>query len=107
LPEGFSRIADESALDSLADPRVLMSTEAMASLREVFDRTEEKEATLFEQTIQSVRDSLETGLWVLFLIGAITMLISFLVIVTVPEVSMDIEVFDKKHTVSRTKSHDL
>jgi MFS family permease len=106
LPEGLSRIADESALDSVADPRVLMSTDAMVSLRRVFDWTEEKEAVLFDQTIQSVRDSLEAGLWVLFLIGAITMLISFLVIVTVPEVSMDVEVLDKKLNVSLPESHE-
>ena len=31
-----------------------------------------------------------------FLIGAVTMLLSFLLILTIPEVSMDIEVQDKK-----------
>ena len=39
---------------------------------------------------------LEAGLKTVFLIGAITMAISFLMILTIPEVSMDVEVQDKK-----------
>ena len=39
---------------------------------------------------------MEAGLRVVFLLGAVTMLISFLLILTVPEVSMDAVVEDKK-----------
>ena len=39
---------------------------------------------------------LETGLKRVFLVGAVTMVVSLLLIVTIPEVSMDVEVEDKK-----------
>jgi hypothetical protein len=39
---------------------------------------------------------LEAGLKLVFLVGAVTMAISLLMIVTIPEVSMDVEVADQK-----------
>jgi hypothetical protein len=43
---------------------------------------------------------LEAGLKTIFLIGAIAMLVSFLLVVTIPEISMDAEVRDKKAPAS-------
>jgi len=42
---------------------------------------------------------LEAGLKSIFLVGAVTMVVSLLIIVTIPEVSMDVEVADKKASV--------
>ena len=51
---------------------------------------------LFDQTIEAIRRALQSGLRVLFLISSIAVLIGFLIILTIPEVSMDVEVRDKK-----------
>jgi len=45
---------------------------------------------------QNSAPDLEAGLKLVFLVGAVTMAISLLMIVTIPEVSMDVEVADKK-----------
>lgn len=46
--------------------------------------------------VQASTGSLETALKTVFLIGAITMAISFIMILTIPEIDMDVEVQDKK-----------
>ena len=46
--------------------------------------------------VQASSGSLEAGLKTVFLIGAITMAASFLIIVTIPEVNIDVEAQDKK-----------
>lgn len=46
--------------------------------------------------VQASTGSLETALKTVFLIGAVTMAISFLMIITIPEIDMDVEVQDKK-----------
>jgi hypothetical protein len=45
--------------------------------------------------VEAVRASLEAGLKMVFMIAAVTTLASFLLILIIPEVSMDIEVQDK------------
>jgi hypothetical protein len=97
LPAELARIADEETLASLADPRLLMSPEAVIALRDVTKRSGDQGPAIFDRTVQAVRGALEAGLRMIFLIGAATMLISFLIIITIPEVSMDAEVMDKRH----------
>jgi MFS family permease len=106
LPHELNRIADEATLASLADPRVLMSPQGVAALRDVVGRTGNHGSALFDQTVQAVRGALEAGLKMLFLIGAITMLVSFLIITTIPEISMDVEVRDKKQVATRDAASD-
>ncbi len=96
LPAELGQLTDEATLASLADPRVLMSREAMTGLRDTLDTIGDQGPVLFDRTVQAIRNALQSGLKVLFLIGAVTMLISFLFIITIPEVSMDVEVQDKK-----------
>jgi hypothetical protein len=96
LPAELSRLMDEATLTSIADPRVLMSPEAMTGLRNTLNRAGEEAPAFFDQTVRAVRGALESSLKRLFLIGAVPMLLSFLLILTIPEVSMDIEVQDKK-----------
>jgi MFS family permease len=95
LPPELSGVADQSTLASLADPRVLLSTKAMHALREDFRAFDGGGEALFQKTVQAIRDSLEAGLKTIFLIGAVAMLISFLLVVTIPEVSMEVKPEDK------------
>jgi len=41
----------------------------------------------FKPTVVAIRNSMQAGLRVVFLLGAVSMLISFLLILTVPEIS--------------------
>jgi len=98
LPDGLEGHIDAATLESFADPRVLMSQEAMTELRNTFNKIESRGPALFDQTIQAIRSALQSGLRVLFLVGSIALLLAFLLILTIPEVSMDVEVQDKKPT---------
>jgi MFS family permease len=95
LPHELSRVADQSTLASLADPRVLLSTKAMSALRKDFQEFDGGGEMLFQKTVQAIRDSLEAGLKTIFVIGAVTMLISFLLVSTIPEVSMEVKPEDR------------
>jgi MFS family permease len=89
LPEGLKRVADEETIASLGNPRVLLSQPAMDALKEKFSHGGSEEQVLFSQTVQAIRSSMEAGLRSVFWIGAITMLLSFLIIGTIPESSMN------------------
>ena len=56
----------------------------------------------FKQTVKAIRTFMEAGLRVVFLLGSVTMLISFLLILTIPEVSMDEEVKDKQAPLTKS-----
>jgi MFS family permease len=96
LPSELIKSADETTMKTLGNSRVLLSPPAMKSLEETFRKSGSGGPELFKQTVQAIRTSMEAGLRSVFLIGAITMLISFLLIATVPEVSMDAVVHDRK-----------
>jgi hypothetical protein len=96
LPVELKQVADEALLESLTDSRVLLSPQAMLALRETLAGFGSRGPALLEETVQAIRRALEASLKTVFVIGAVGMLISFLLIVTIPEVSMDIEVRDKK-----------
>ena len=96
LPAGLHQRADKSTLFALGDPKALLSPIAMKELEAAFAKDGSYGIVLFKQTVEAIRTSLEAGLRVVFLLGAVTMLISFLLITTVPEVSMDAVVEDKK-----------
>jgi len=91
LPTELNRIADKETLASLADPRVLLSEKAMRALHNDFQAFDGGGEVLFQRTVQAIRDSLEASLKTIFVIGAVAMLISFLLVVTIPEVSMEIK----------------
>jgi energy-coupling factor transporter transmembrane protein EcfT len=98
LPAELERHIDRAHLESLADPRVLMSQDAMKELQNAFNKNDGQGAVLFNQTVQAIRSSMQSGLRVLFLVGSAALFVAFLLILTIPEVSMDIEVQDKKPT---------
>ena len=96
LPAGLDQFADRETIAALSDPKAILSPAAMKALETTFAREGSQGSELFRQTVEAIRRSTEAGLRGVFLLGAITMLISFLLITTIPEVSMDAVVEDKK-----------
>jgi len=92
LPVSLNQIVGDSALSSLSNPRVLLSESAIVELQGVFNEIGSQAPVPFEQMVQAIRSALEAGLHVIFLVGAITMLISFLLILAIPEISLDVDV---------------
>lgn len=85
LPDGIEEIAEGSVAAGLGDPQILLSPTAMNDLREACSVAPEGEA-LFEQSVEAVRASLQAGLQRVFLIAAIAMVASFLLILTIPQI---------------------
>ena len=96
LPAEVLQMPDQATMTSLGDPKVLLSEPAMASLRETIYKASSNGPAVLEQTVSAIRQSLEAGLRITFLIGALTMLMTFLIILTIPEISIDAKVEDKK-----------
>lgn len=104
LPSELNRVADKATLESLADSKILLSQPAMEALEKAFQEFGDRGPALFETTVQAIRNSLEAGLKMVFLIGAVTVLFSFLLIFAIPEVPIDVEVEDNKiQTTKHTK----
>ena len=89
LPVHLKANMDTASLTSISNPRVLLSAHAMAELQDIFSKTGGLTQALYDQTVQAIRSSLEAGLQMVFLIGAVTMLVSFLLILTIPEIPLD------------------
>ncbi|KPK22685.1 MAG: hypothetical protein AMK69_19260 [Nitrospira bacterium SG8_3] len=92
LPEGLSDIVDEKTIESLVgDPQVLLSESALENLKETIREKGGNGEQLFQQTVEAIRHSLEAGLRNIFWVGLIMMIVSFLIICTVPSKFADIE----------------
>jgi MFS family permease len=89
LPAELNRLLDEATLASLADPRVLLSKKAMTTLEKAFVNIEDGGPALFQETVQAIRESLEASLKMIFLISAITTLVAWFLILTIPEVPIE------------------
>ena len=96
LPAGLYEFADKATVTSLGDPKALLSPTAMKALETTFRNAGNEGQVLFRQTIEAIRTSIMAGLRSIFLLGSVTMLLAFLLIITVPEVSKDAVVEDKK-----------
>lgn len=104
LPSELNRVADKATLESLADSKILLSQPAMDALEKAFGEFGDRGPAIFAATVQAIRNSLEAGLKMVFLIGAVTVLFSFLLIFAIPEVPIDVEVEDNKiQTTKYTK----
>ena len=86
LPDGLKEVADESTMASLVDSQVLLSESEMSALRETFLKMGSEGEALFQQTVNAIRSSKEASLRSVFWIGAVTMLMAFLIIITIPEI---------------------
>lgn len=89
LPAELSGRVDEAALESLADPRVLLSPQALTTLENSCKALGDRGPALFIETVKAIRASFEASLKMVFLIAAITTLASCLLILTIPEVPID------------------
>jgi hypothetical protein len=96
LPQSVDQIVDKQTMTSLGDPSVLLLKPAMRELQTRFDVMGSKGQELFAETVQAIRTSLQSGLGRVFMIGAGTMLLAFLLILAIPEISIDVEVIDGK-----------
>ena len=96
LPTEVSQLTDQATMTSLGNPRVLLSEPAMAALRTTLDKTGPNGQTVLNQTVSAIRISMEAGLRIVFIIGAAATLFTFLIICTIPEISIDTPVEDKK-----------
>jgi MFS family permease len=96
LPAEVSRLADQATVTSLGDPSVLLSKPAMASLGKTLRSESPEGAMVLERTVSAISGSMEAGLKIVFLLGAIAMLLTFLTICALPQISIEAVVEDKK-----------
>ncbi len=96
LPIELKQVADEATMTTLGNPRVLVSPAAMKELQQKLGRTGNSGQELFTRTVEAIRASFLAGLRSVFLIGAVTMLMAFLLICTLPEIALDAVAQDKK-----------
>jgi hypothetical protein len=89
LPAEVSRMADQATMTSLGNPRVLLNAQAMDSLRTTLNKTSTDGDLVLNQTVSAIRLSMESGLRIVFILGAVAMLLTFLIICTVREVKID------------------
>lgn len=96
LPGALTQSASGAMMTSLGDPKVLLQEKAMSDLRETIAKTGGNGEALFQRTVDSIRSSMESGLRMVFLIAAATMLLAFLLILTIPVIPLDRPVEDRK-----------
>jgi MFS family permease len=89
LPAEVSQLADKATMTSLGNPRVLLSEPAMATLRATLNKTSGNGQAILTQTVSAIRASMEAGLRIVFIIGAVATLLTFLIIGTIPEISIE------------------
>jgi MFS family permease len=89
LPSALGQSLDRTTLASISNPRVLLSASAFAELQNNFSKMGDQGPAFFEQVVQAIRSSLEAGLRGVYIIGAVTMLVSFLLILTIPEIELE------------------
>ena len=80
LPDGLEHMT------ALINSQVLLSEQDMAVLENAFMEMGSEGELLFQQTNDAIRSSMEASLRSVFWIGAVTMLLAFLLIITIPEV---------------------
>jgi MFS family permease len=89
LPPELHHTLDKKTMESIGNPRVLLSDTALTDLAKTFKAIEGNEDKLFKQTTRAIRTSMQAGLRGVFWISAITMLLGFLIILTLPEISLN------------------
>jgi MFS family permease len=89
LPAELRQTLDKKTMESIGNSRVLLTDKARTDLEKTFKKMDGNGDRLFKQTIQAIRTSMQAGLRSVFWISAITMLISFFIILTLPEISLD------------------
>ena len=88
LPKGLDKIADSRTIQSLCDEKVLLNESARSRLEKAFDGKGTEGNALYTRTYYAIRDAMQSGIRRVFLVGAIAMLLAFLLICTIPENSI-------------------
>jgi len=96
LPAALDGVVDQATMNTLGNSRVLLSKPAMQALERSFNQAGSDGKERFRQTVQAIRTSMEFGLRMVFLVGAVTMFLAFLLVLFIPEVSIDVEVKDRR-----------
>jgi MFS family permease len=104
LPAELSQSADQATMTSLGNPRVLLSEPAMAALRATLNKMSRNGQAILDQTVSAIRISMEAGLRVIFIIGALATLVTFLTICTISEVSIEAPAEDAGAEPSRRRA---
>jgi MFS family permease len=86
LPENLEELTDSATMASLKNPDALLNPASMETLENSFKKMGTEGDALFHQTVDAIRHALESGLRRTFLLGAVMMLLAFLLICTIPEV---------------------
>jgi len=68
----------------------------MASLRATLNKESRNGEAILDATVSAIRRSMEAGLRIVFIIGALAMLLTFLTICSIPQISIDKAVEEKK-----------
>lgn len=89
-------VLDAETLASLNNPRMLLSAPTVAALEDSFDAFGDEGPEMLASTLTVVRDALESGLRAAYLFGAVTMVLSFFLITTIPVIDIEAEVEDKR-----------
>jgi MFS family permease len=99
LPQGLYAIADQETIASVDNPRVLLSQPAMDALKAKFDQGGSEMQALFPGTVNAIRTSMQSGVKSVFWVSAITMLLAFLIICTIPAKTVSEEPDEKVEQV--------
>jgi MFS family permease len=89
LPEAIKSATSKETHNLINDSGVLLSKDKMSELQRAVDKIDNAKPDLLENTVSAIRKSAEDGLKVVFLIAAITMVLAFLLILTIPVIPMD------------------
>ncbi len=91
LPDAIERTADKEIIESVQNPNALLSDAKLAELENLFKKKGDSGDTLFHQSVDAMRNSMEAGLRSVFLIGAVTMLLALLLVFTIQETPLETE----------------
>jgi MFS family permease len=89
LPTEVRTMFNAELMESIGNPRVLLSEPAMAALNETIGNSGAGGQAVLERTIEAIRLAMEASLKVIFVIGAIAMLLTFFTICLLPSLSID------------------
>lgn len=96
LPGALTQHVDAASLASISDPRLLLSEQALNELRGRMDGLGDQGSGLYLEVLEGIRLSLEAALRRVFLVGAVTMLLTSLLVLTIPEIDLEMEAPDRR-----------
>ena len=89
IPDTVKAIIGPEQLETLShNPQALLNPEAQAQLRIILEQTGPQGSALFQQTLSALRQSLEAALSQVFLIGALVLLVAFVINFLIKEIPL-------------------